>query len=195
MKLIIFDGCTKLKSETRAFSDRGHEVVSLGIEGDVTICCDIRQYFPSIDDHYDFMIFHPPCNDFTRIGWRKGKCKDRKPDMSIVAACFRIVETCKPLYWMIENPTGCLRYFIGVPQVKINYGDYGHYCKKPTDLWGVFPWFWSRTPEVYQKGKYNHTAFRYGPKDPDQRALVPYGLSLALCLALEDAYNTSACSK
>ncbi len=196
MKLRIFDGCTKLKSETRAFSEHGHEVISLGIEGDVTICCDIRQYFPSINDHYDFMIFHPPCTEFSKSNWRLGKYKDRKPDLSIVDACFRIVNTCKPRYWIIENPQGALRHFIGKPQVTINYGDYGHYCKKPTDLWGIFPWFWSRVPETYVKGKHNHTAFRHSRvSNPDLKALVPYALSLAWCEAIEDAFNTSAYPK
>lgn len=182
----VFDGCTKFKSETKAFSDRGHEVVSLGIEGDVTICCDIRKYYPSVDDKYDFMTFHPPCTEFSKSNWRKGKYITRNPDMSIVNACLRIVETCKPRYWMIENPQGALRYFIGMPQVTINYGDYGHYCKKPTDLWGVFPWFWSNTPDTYIRGYHNHTAFRNCKKTQEERAMVPYGLSLAICKAIEN---------
>lgn len=181
----IFDGCTSLCSETKAFLDRGHEVVSLGIEGDVTIQCDIREYFPSRDDHYDFMWFSPPCTEFSIADWRKGKCKDRMPDMSIINACFRIIQTCQPRYWLIENPVGCLRHYIGMPQVTIHYGDYGHYCKKPTDLWGVFPWFWSRTPERYAKGKHN---FINGTHDQKKRSEVPYSLSLALCLAMEMSF-------
>jgi len=59
-------------------------------------------------------------------------------DMSIVKSCFRIVNTCKPKYWIIENPAFGLRQVIGKPKIKINYSDFGYSAKKPTDLWGVY---------------------------------------------------------
>jgi hypothetical protein len=184
----VLDLCTQFASETKAFKDRGHEIVTLGIEGDVNIKCDVRQYFPSIDDKYDFIIAHPPCTEFSKANWRLGKYKDRKPDTSIFDACFRIINTLKPIYWMIENPQGAARHFIGKPTITIKYGDYGHYCMKQTDLWGEFPWFFSQTPDTYERGHHSHTAFRYnsnGIKTAAQRSLLPYGLSLAICLAIE----------
>lgn len=180
----VLDLCTEFGSETAAFRDRGHEVVMLGIEGNVDIKCDVRQYFPSIDDKYDFIIAHPPCTEFSKANWRLGKYKDRHPDMSIFDACFRIIKTLKPKYYMIENPQGAARYFIGNPQVTINYGDYGHYCKKPTDLWGEFPWFFSQTKDVYVRGYHNNNAYnKIGCSK--KRSLLPYGLSLAICKAIE----------
>lgn len=190
----VLDLCTEFGSETAAFRDRGHEVVMLGIEGGVDIKCDVRQYYPSIDDKYDFIICHPPCTEFSKANYRLGKYKDRKPDLSIVWACQRIINTLKPKYHIMENPEGALRYFIGKPQITIKYGDYGHYCQKKTDLWGEFPWFFSQTPDVYVRGFHNNTAFSgrkefnaYSnrPRNQKERSLVPYGLSLAICKAIE----------
>jgi len=198
-RLSVFSGCTEFGSEVQAFRDRGHNVTTLGIEGDVDIQCDIRQYFPSVDDHYDFVSLHPPCTEFSIADWRKGACKDRTPDMSIVWACFRIIDTLKPRYWMIENPRGCLRHFIGRPQYSIKYGDFGHYCLKPTDLWGVLPFLAQMrrdTHAVCERGRSgfmndknikNLTAYETGKSRAAIRSIVPYSLSLALCLAVEDA--------
>ena len=137
-KLKVFDGCTEFGSETQAFRDRQHEVTTLGLEGDVSIKMDIRDFHTT--EHYDFMFFCPPCTEFSIANNRYlGGCKDRTPDLSIVNACFRIVEEAKPTFWIIENPRGCLRYFIGRPTITVNYSDYGYVSKKPTDLWGVFP--------------------------------------------------------
>ena len=188
MKLKVFSGCTEYGSEVQAFKDRGHNVITLGMLGNVDIVQDIRDFHTI--NHYDFMTFHPPCTEFSKANWRLGKCKERTPDMSIVKACFRIVQEAKPTYWMIENPQGCLRHFIGQPQYCIKYGDYGHYCQKPTDLWGVLPWFGSYYINTVLKGKHNVTAYSLGTGDPSARALVPYGLSLTLCLAMEDCIKT-----
>lgn len=184
-KLTVFSGCTEYGSEVQAFVDRGHHVETCGLNGNVTYCQDIRTFHP--DKKYDFMTFHPDCTEFSKANWRLGKCKDREPDMSIVKACFRIVQEAKPRYWMIENPQGCLRYFIGRPQYTIKYGDYGHYCQKPTDLWGVLPFFMATKINSVPKGRHNRTAYSDGTRRADQRAIVPYGLSVALCIAMEVA--------
>ena len=182
MDMRVLDLCTEFGSETAAFRDRGHEVIMLGIEGNVDIKCDVRQYFPHIDDIYDFIIAHPPCTEFSLANYRLGACKDRHPDMSIVDACFRIISTLNPRFWILENPRGCLRQFIGRPQYTINYGDFGHYSQKPTDLWGLLPFF---TSSQIDKVVHNNTAYNNGCRDPKKRALLPYALSLELCKAIE----------
>lgn len=188
-RLRVFSGCTEYGSEVQAFIDRGHIVETCGISGDVTYLQDIRTFHPA-KKHYDFMSFHPDCSQFSKANWRLGKCKDRNPDLSVVEACFRIVNEAKPTYWMIENPTGCLRHYIGRPQYSIKYGDFGHYCQKPTDLWGVLPFFQSYQINKVPLGHHGVTAYTNGTRRPDQRAIVPYGLSLVICLAVErETYN------
>ena len=180
-RLRVFDGCTEFGSETQAFRDRGHEVVTLGMEGDVDIKCDIRQFHT--DEHYDFMILHPPCTEFSLANYRLGACKNRNPDMSIVDACFRLVRESMPDYWLIENPKGCLRYFIGKPAYEIKYSDYGFPSMKPTDLWGYIPMFSFIAPnDEYKPWKESI------PRDPKKRAIVPYFLGLSICKAIEGTY-------
>lgn len=178
----VLDLCTEFGSETAAFRDRGHDVVMLGIEGNVDIKCDVRQYYPYINDKYHVIFFHPTCNDFSIANYRLGACKDRHPDLSIVWAGLRIIHTLQPKYWIMENPRGCLRHFIGKPQYTINYGDFGHYSQKPTDLWGQLPMF---QYSFVDKVVHNNTAFNHGCRDPKKRALLPYSLSLAICKAIE----------
>lgn len=181
-KLKVLDCCTEFGSETQAFKDRGHEVVLLGIEGDVDILCDIREFHTS--EHYDFMWFSPPCTEFSIA--KAIPCRDRKPDLSIVEACFQIIKEAKPVYWILENPRGCLRHLIGKPTVTIYYSDYGAAYRKPTDLWGEFPWFWS---ENHNRNicEFEKVTFGLSKKDVAERSRVPYNLSLAVCKAVENA--------
>ena len=183
-KLKIFDGCTEFGSETQAFKDRGHDVTMLGLEGDVDIKRDIRDFHTT--EHYDFMWFSPPCTEFSFANWKKGKCKERNADLSIVEACFRIIEEAKPTYWVIENPYACLRHLIGKPTITIKYSDYGFETIKPTDLWGVFPWFYSKTKRKNKIKRWND-AFPHTKKGKKNASLVPYGLSLAICKAIENS--------
>lgn len=180
-KLLVFDGCAGSKSATKAFSDRGHIVETLDIEGDHTYTTDIREFHPGKE--YDFMWFSPPCTEFSKAAWRLGKCRQRKPDLSIVQACFKIIKESDPTYWIIENPVGCMRYFIGPPEITINYSDYGHACKKPTALWGRFPWFWS---SVQSNNKTILFKDAFPKKNDIARSKIPYELSLAICKAVEN---------
>lgn len=189
-RLNILSVCTEFGSEVQAFTDRGHNVITLGIGGDVDINQDVRNvHFYHSKGYYDFVTCHPPCTEFSKANWRLGECKKRKPDLSIVEACFRIINELKPRFSIVENPQGCLRHFIGKPQYCIKYGDFSHYCQKPTDLWGVLPFFQAMNINTVVKGKHSVTAYTNGTRRADQRALLPYGLSLALCLAMEDAHD------
>ena len=191
LTLKVIDLCSGLGGATQAFKDRGHEVFTVDIDSffNPDLCADIRNISPG---HFpfkpDFIWASPPCTDFSLAAWNKGKCKDRESDLSIVEACFRIIEEAKSTYWIIENPRACLRHFIGKPTITIKYSDYGCIIAKPTDLWGVFPWFWSR--ELKRKNlKSFDNAFPHTKNSKIESARVPYGLSLALCLSIEQTLN------
>lgn len=172
----VLDLCAGTGSATKAFVDRGHDVDTLDVAGGHTLNMDVRKFWPW--KKYDFIWASPPCMEFSIA---KGiRCKDRKPDLSIVYACMKICKTAP--YWIMENPRGCLRYFIGKPQMTVMYEDYGYEYKKPTDLWGCFPWFWSKAKRKKTTLLKNDTLGR------SNRACVPYGLSLAICKALEGCH-------
>ena len=173
----VLDLCAGSGSATQAFKDRGHDVVTVDICGDVDIIADVRTYQPT--QYFDFIWSSPPCTEFSKANYRLGKCKDRKPDLSLVKACFQIIDYAQPKYWILENPMACLRHFIGKPAITVHYSDYGYPTRKPTDIWGVFPWFWST--------KHNSDLARFDLLPKSARAKLPYELSLAICKAIENA--------
>ena len=70
-RLKVLSGCTEFGSEVQAFKDRGHDVITLGLEGAVDINKDIRDvHFYHVEGYYDFMTFHPPCTCFSIAGVR-----------------------------------------------------------------------------------------------------------------------------
>lgn len=177
-QLNVLSCCTELGSEVQAFRDRGHNVTTLGLQGEVDIKMDIRDFHT--EEQYDFISMHPPCTQFSFANYRLGKCKDREYDMSVVNACLRVAAECNPTYWIMENPRGCLRTLIGKPAATIRYSDYGFKSMKPTDLWGEFPMFGFRMVPNYAPWRQSM------PRSPKRRSIVPYGLSLAICMAIEN---------
>lgn len=95
------------------------------------------------------------------------------------------IEEIKPRFWIMENPRGALRHFIGKPATTIRYADYGYVCAKPTDLWGVFPWFYSHTAPNDKPTPWDIAFPHHSRQWKKERARVPYALSEAVCLALE----------
>lgn len=200
-KLKILDVCTEFGSETKPFKDRGHEVITLGIEGNVDLKMDVRDYhYEPIHGlcEYDAIFFHPPCDEFSIANnFHLGSWKDRTPDMSIVEACFRIVKEANPKYWILENPAYGLRHFWKIPPfITIKYSDFGAPFQKKTDLWGRFPIAFLQHKTLNYKTinlKYASSLLKTntGIDRKKNRALIPYNLGLAWCKALEDAYAYS----
>ena len=83
----------------------------------------------------------PPCTEFASSGarWWEGKGQAALLDaLAIVDACLRIVTVHRPLWWVIENPIGRLRDYLGEPRMSFNPSDYGDPYTKRTLLWGHF---------------------------------------------------------
>lgn len=126
---------------------------------------------------------------------------------------FRLIEEYNAQFYVIENPRGFMRHVIRQPDAQINWCKYVSEDEKvmlgasfwdkrkpaffkPTDLWGRLPP--SFTPRrctpgnrchVYAGG---HSSFSFGThgirkdiSDASKRALLPYGLSLEMCIAAE----------
>lgn len=66
--------------------------------------------------------------------------------LSLVDACLRLVLVLKPHFWVMENPVGKLRKWIGAPVMTFNPCDYGDPYKKRTLLWGNFNTNLVKTP-------------------------------------------------
>jgi hypothetical protein len=123
-------------------------------------------------------------------------------------------------FYVIENPRGLMRKVLSAPAATVCYCQYGSKYMKPTDLWGKLPPSFipkmchprskdhaaaprgSKTGiqgvtcnHVYAGGHTDAQFARHGIRKDEKtaanRAIVPYGLSLEMCLACEkDLANT-----
>lgn len=184
-KIIVLDLCAGSKMSTQAFTDRGHIVETLDIEGEHTYINDVRTWtLPQ--KHYNFIWASPPCTEFSLADPRKPNCKKRdvSKGLSVVYACLDIIKKLAPDFWVLENPRGCLRFYIGKPSKTIFYNKYGYPMYKPTDLWGNFPYPYFKSSWVVKPEK---NAWDKVPKN--KRSVVPYNLGLAFCIQLEQHFN------
>jgi len=207
--MIVIDLCSGLGGATRPFLDRGHKVFTVDNEIDFgpDLCADVRHILPeSLPANPYFIWASPPCAGFSvaAIGrhWKNGQPDEiARSGMEILGGCLRIIHALKPKYWCIENPRGMMRRVLGPPTVTTFYAAWGTPYLKPTDLWGILPrmtWpeplVWESAPrgskQAVQRVISKGAGCGKGGKDmrPSSsalRAVVPYGLGLALCEAIE----------
>lgn len=81
----------------------------------------------------------PPCTCFAQAGnrWERTE-QDMLDALSVVDACLRLVAVTDPLFWVLENPKGKLRHYLGEPKWYFDPCDYGDPYTKKTLLWGKF---------------------------------------------------------
>ena len=58
--------------------------------------------------------------------------------LSVVDGCLRIILITNPSFWVLENPVGRLRHYIGKPKCTFQPYQYGDNYSKRTCLWGNF---------------------------------------------------------
>lgn len=171
MDYLMLDLCSGLKGASQAMRQRGWKVISIdnNIKFKPDIVADIRDF--SWRGDYPTLIWaSPPCDEFSRefMPW----CSTGKsPDMSIVLACKRIIDESAPNFWVIENVKGAVKYFesiLGRPRTVYN----------PYYLWGNFPLLDRLKIKRKKKEAYSST-------QKAERAKVPYSISLAMALGIE----------
>jgi hypothetical protein len=95
------------------------------------------------------IIAQPPCTHFAMSGQGWWKTKGVQPlleGLAIADACLRIVAVTKPEWWVLENPIGRLKNYLGEPQFRYQPYDFagladnpeGETYSKQTLLWGTF---------------------------------------------------------
>ena len=101
---------------------------------------DVRTYTPP--DHVYGILAAPPCTMFSLARRRAKTPPDFEGAMDVVAACLRIIWRCRARgtlkFWALENPTGLLRQFLGIPHYTFQPWWFGAQHSKRTDLWGYF---------------------------------------------------------
>lgn len=206
MTRVCLDLFSGLGGFSAAFADSDEwEVVTVDLDPDDRFDPDLRadvmdlrpaDLFDAIglerDDIEVLVILgSPPCTDFSNLQYihQEPGYEPSGDSVALVYHAIGLIKSLSPDWWILENPQGMLRKVIGLPEAQVDYCAYGHYTKKPTDLWGDHP------PMTYRRCPHNRhktdglTDFERGPSDPAERAKVPYDLSLAIREAVEDAYR------
>jgi len=137
-------------------------------------------------DRVEFLWASPPCERFSvachafpKIGVMKA--------LQVVGACLEAVAILKPRRWVLENPRGRLRWFLGTPRQTIRYGDYDlkYPTEKLTDFWGNLPMPMPRFQKRVNPHGYKNWWSKIMPRDPIFRSCVPLGVSEAVKTATE----------
>ena len=165
-------GCG-LKGASKAFKERGWDVVTLDIDPrfEPDIVADLRTW--STSEYFDFIWASPVCTEFAKFAmpcWYPPAALPA-PDMSLVLASKRIIDECKPRYWVIENVRGAVPFFesvLGRPSLVLS----------PYFLWGHFP-------NVGVKRTWGTKTKHLSSSAKAERARIPAVISLALAEAIE----------
>ena len=209
----VLDLFSGLGGWSQAFRDRGHEVITVDIEKKFNpdICKDIMSLESSdFKEKFDVILASPPCNCFSVASiyrhWdkrtKKPKDKETIESINLVRHTLELIEKMKPTFWILENPVGMLRkqwFLMPYERKTISQCQYGRSIMKPTDLWGRFPSSFiakrcrpgNLDHEKASRGSknglqgINNSFSNLGMRGKDERAKIPYGLSLEICLACE----------
>ena len=204
----VLDLFSGLGGWSRAFVVRGHEIVTVDIEPRFkpTIIKDVMDMTADDMRGYDIVLASPPCNCFSVASiyrhWTGGKkayipkTKEAERAIVLVNHLFEILAGTR---YIVENPRGMMRH-VGPrkPDTTIWYCQYGDNRAKPTDIWTSIKELKWRPPCRNNNPNCHHDRAPRGTKrggtqdmnrSPAQRALIPYGLSLDICIQIEAIFN------
>lgn len=133
----------------------------------------------------------PPCTAFAGSGALYWKEKDNDgrtfEGLALVDAVLRFVVVCSPKWWVIENPVGRLKYWLGPPKLIFQPYWYGDPYTKRTCLWGSFNALLPRTDvqpvRVCEQGSWIQRLGGKSERTKELRSITPAGFSKAFFLA------------
>lgn len=175
MSKLILDLCGGTGAWSKPYADAGHEVLVVDLSrGD-----DVRLFIPPHNNIHG-VLAAPPCTHLAGSGARwwaeKGEAALLE-NLSIVDACIRIVQVCKPQWWALENPVGRLVHYLGPPEMYFHPYEYGDPWTKKTCLWGEFNEPVKNPVEPTEGGKIHRMA--PSPDRAKLRSITPPGFARA----------------
>jgi len=185
-------------------SDRWN-VTTVDIEErfETDIQADVLDLRPGDLPDADVILASPPCTFFSTAGnhdsWdgERPTSAGARESIALVYHTLGLIHAINPDYWLLENPRGRLRWFLGKPTGTVTYCQYGTEYMKPTDLWGRHPpglsyKSCSAGADCHVSNTENDgtEAIQSMPPGVDERAKVPAELSQSIREAIESAYDS-----
>jgi hypothetical protein len=132
MRKIILDLCGGTGAWSKPYKDAGYEVHNVTLPE-----YDVRNFYLKTNDKIYGILAAPPCTEFS-IAKNHKIHRDLESGMEIVDACLRIIHSCNPVFWALENPAGMLTKFLGKPTFSFQPYEFGDAWTKRTLIWGRF---------------------------------------------------------
>lgn len=122
--------CADIGSDSKPYRDAGYNVILVGKD------VGVENYTPPSDVYG--VIANPVCTEFS-IARGHHKTGNLEHGMFLVNHCQRIINQCRPVFHVIENPaSGRLKEFLGKPNYEYEPWWFGSPWTKKTALWGKF---------------------------------------------------------
>jgi len=190
MSKIILSLCDYSGRWSEPYKDAGYHVRQVDLKhGD-----DIR-LISKMECDVHGILAAPPCTEFSAAGARWWKAKNEKQpqlltdNLALVDACLRAVVIYNPVWWVLENPVGRLKKWIGMKDYSFHPHEfagwlpkaerYDEQYTKQTHLWGFFNEPETKSLEPVQGSK---MWAKYGGKSDrtkEMRSQTPRGFAKA----------------
>ena len=181
---------------SQAFEDSDRwAVTTVDIEArfEPDIHADVFDLRPSdFDREFDVVLASPPCTEFSNAQNLNGEHEPDGDHVALVYHTLGLIRGLRAQYWLLENPKGRLRSYIGRPSATVTYCQYGERRMKPTDLWGDHPTSfvgrrcaYGDSCHVNTRAGSNAARHDLGYTTAAERAKVPADLSAAIRDACE----------
>ncbi len=167
----ILDLCGGSGAWSEPYRRAGYDVEVITIDLQAVASGDVRLYQPPAGVWG--VLAAPPCQCFSIArNANPPTPADYAAALSVVDACIRIAQVCRPKWWALENPNGTLGRWLGTPTYVFEPFQFGDPWTKITSLWGDF--------ELPSTGPYvepNGSAMDRGTAA--KRAITPPGFAQA----------------
>lgn len=136
---IILDLCGGTGSWSLPYKEKGYDVRVITLPH-----YDVRAYkLPAkLPAGIYGILAAPPCTQFSIARQNAKIPRDFNKGLEIVKACLEIIWDARVKhnlkFWALENPTGYLRQFLGIPDFTFEPWQFGDNHSKSTDIWGYF---------------------------------------------------------
>jgi hypothetical protein len=171
--LTVLSLCDHSGTWSQPYLEAGYDVRRI----DFAFGADVR-LFKALPYPVRGVLAAPPCTEFASSGarWWEGKGEQALTDaLALIDACLRIVTVHNPLWWVLENPVGRLRDYLGAPAMTFDPADYGDPYTKRTLLWGKFIQPAKRPVEATEGSKMARMSSSWS----QQRSVTPEGFARA----------------